>query len=108
VRVSARRGFPSFREKQNGRAEPHGTLNSAVSAVRSTALTSELTRCSRSGQVICYVAILGAFMVRIEIILPDGRKFPCKIKDRHYRRLDQKIKQLSFWQRVKLLFFKST
>jgi hypothetical protein len=47
-------------------------------------------------------------MVKIEILLPDGRKIPCKIKDRHYRRLDQKVKKLPFYGRLKLLFFKST
>jgi len=45
-------------------------------------------------------------MVKIVIELPDGRHIPCKIKDRHYRRLDRNFKLLSFWQRLKLLFSK--
>jgi hypothetical protein len=45
-------------------------------------------------------------MVRIKIILPDSREIPCKIKDRHYKRLDQKLQNLSYWNRFKLLFLK--
>lgn len=44
-------------------------------------------------------------MVRIEIILPDGRTIPCKIKDKHYKRLMEKVRRLPFWQRVKMLFW---
>jgi hypothetical protein len=47
-------------------------------------------------------------MIKIMILFPDGREIPCKIKDRHYRRLDQKLNKLSFWARLKLLFLKST
>ena len=45
-------------------------------------------------------------MIKIEIILSDGRKIPAKISQRHYRRLTAKIEQMSFVQKIKVLFLK--
>lgn len=48
-------------------------------------------------------------MIQIEIILPDGKKIPCKVRERHYKYLIynsavKKVKDLTFWERVMVLF----
>jgi len=43
-------------------------------------------------------------MIKIKIILPDGREIPARIRERTYKKLTAKIKKLSFWERLKLLF----
>lgn len=46
-------------------------------------------------------------MVKIDLILPDGRSVPAKIKDKHYKRLTVSVSRLSFWERLKLLIWKT-
>ena len=64
----------SFGEKQIGRADPLEPLNSVVSAVRSTALTTEISGgCKPSAGVICYVAVYFFLEFQGFVIQPSNR-----------------------------------
>jgi hypothetical protein len=43
-------------------------------------------------------------MISIEILLPDGRKIPAKIRERSYRKLTMRLSNLTFWERLRVLF----
>jgi|GEM_PF-4158371 len=43
-------------------------------------------------------------MVKIEIVLPDGRTIKAQIRERQYRKLETRIEKMSFWQKLRLLF----
>jgi hypothetical protein len=50
-------------------------------------------------------------MIQIEIVLHDGKRIPAKIRERHYKYLVinsavKKVKDLTFWERIKILFKK--
>jgi hypothetical protein len=46
----------------------------------------------------------GGVMIKCDLHLPDKRIIPVKIKERHYKKLTAEIKNLSFRQKIKLLF----
>jgi len=43
-------------------------------------------------------------MIKIDLHLPDGRKIPVKVRDRHYKKLTAKVEQLNFIDKLRLLF----
>jgi hypothetical protein len=44
-------------------------------------------------------------MIKCNLYLPDGRNIPIKIKDRHYKKLTTELQNLSFIEKVKILFW---
>lgn len=43
-------------------------------------------------------------MIEARLILPDRRELKVFLRPRQYRKLTAKIDNLSFWEKVKLLF----
>lgn len=43
-------------------------------------------------------------MIKAELTLPDGRIIVVRIKEKAYKRLTFKLQNLSFWEKIKLLF----
>jgi len=43
-------------------------------------------------------------MIKVELVLPDGRKIPVFLRQRSYQKLTAKLNHLGFWDKLKLLF----
>ena len=49
----------------------------------------------------------GKKMITIDLVLSGGKKVPCKIKDRHYKKILVvlgEVAGLSFWEKLSVLF----